>query len=238
MSKKRLKNARRNDSKSRVIDINDYTPTRHRKKKVEIIPRNIKQEEYLFAMDESIITFGVGPAGTGKSFLATLTAIQELKSGQVERIIVTRPAVSVDEQHGFLPGDLVAKMAPWTRPIFDIFEEYYTPKQITSMIEDGVIEICPLAFMRGRTFKNAFVIADEIQNCTPNQVKMLLTRIGDDTKMVVTGDLDQHDRGFEENGLRDFLKRVNPSKNISVVQFEHTDIERSAIVIEVLKSYN
>ena len=226
----------RNDEK--VISIDDYkTPTKTRKKKVEIIPRNEAQEDYIFSIEDRRITFGVGPAGTGKTLIATLMAISALKQGKIEKIIVTRPAVSVDESHGFLPGDLIQKMAPWTRPIFDVFEEFYHPKQISAMIEDGMIEVSPLAYMRGRTFKNSFIIADEMQNATPSQMKMVLTRIGENSNMVVTGDLNQHDRGFEENGLKDFINRFDDTDSIGVVKFEEQDIERDQVVAEVLKIY-
>ncbi len=240
VARNKTKKARRYDSRSssKIIEFNDFTPTRSRKKKVDIIPRNEKQEEYIFCIEDCTITFGVGPAGTGKTLIATLLGIQALKTGEVERIIITRPAVSVDEQHGFLPGTLIEKMAPWTRPIFDVFEEYYSPKQISHMIEDGIIEVSPLAYMRGRTFKDAWIIADEMQNATPSQMKMVLTRIGDGSKMVVTGDLDQHDRGYEENGLRDFLNRLSKEQqNISAVEFTKSDVERNPIVGEVLKAY-
>lgn len=238
MSKRKFKNSRKYNSK--IIQFEEHnTPKRSRKKKVEIIPRSIAQEEYIFSITDCVVTFGIGPAGTGKTLLATLMAIQSLKNADIEKIVVTRPAVSVDEQHGFLPGDLTEKMAPWTRPIFDVFEEYYHPKQIKSMLEDGVIEIAPLAYMRGRTFHNSFIVADEMQNATPNQMKMVLTRIGQDSKMVITGDLNQHDRGFEQNGLKDFINRVSKkSKNISVVQFSKKDIERSPVVAEILDVYD
>lgn len=222
-----------------VINFNEYTPQKTRKKKVEIIPRNEAQEEYIFNIEDNIITFGIGPAGTGKTLIATLMGIQALKTGEVEKIVITRPAVSVDEQHGFLPGSLIEKMAPWTRPIFDVFEEYYAPKHIAAMVEDGVIEVSPLAYMRGRTFKNAWIIADEMQNALPSQMKMVLTRIGENSKMVVTGDLDQHDRGFEENGLRDFVERLQRknSDRIGVINFQQRDVERNPIVTEVLEVY-
>lgn len=237
MSKRKFKNSKKYNSK--IIQFEEHnTPKRSRKKRVEIIPRNLAQEEYIFSITDCAVTFGIGPAGTGKTLLATLMAIQSLKDAEVEKIVVTRPAVSVDEQHGFLPGDLTEKMTPWTRPIFDVFEEYYHPKQIKQMLEDGIIEICPLAFMRGRTFHSSFIIADEMQNATPNQMKMVLTRIGQDSKMVITGDLNQHDRGFEENGLKDFIRRISKSsENISVVTFTKDDIERSPVVAEILDAY-
>ena len=154
--------------------------------------------------------------------------------------MITRPAVSVDEQHGFLPGTLQEKMAPWTRPIMDVFEEYYSPDQIDFMLNDNKIEVAPLAYMRGRTFKNSYIIADEMQNATDNQMKMLLTRIGNNSKLIVTGDLAQHERGYESNGLKCFTERLTKlgSNRIKVVQFENTDIERHPVVTEVLRLYN
>ena len=153
--------------------------------------------------------------------------------------MVTRPAVSVDEQHGFLPGSLMEKMAPWTRPIFDVFEEYYTPEQVEYMINDNKVEVAPLAYMRGRTFKDAFIIADEMQNATDSQMKMLLTRIGTGSKIVVTGDLNQHDRGYENNGLADFVWKVGKpqDKVVTKVEFEYRDIERHPAVSRVLNIY-
>ena len=181
----------------------------------------------------------MGPAGTGKTMLGVLAAIDAMNNRQCDKIVITRPAVSVDEQHGFLPGTLVEKMAPWTRPIFDVMEEYWSPKEIENMIEENVIEIAPLAYMRGRTFKNAWIVADEMQNATPSQMKMLLTRIGDNSKIVVTGDLNQHDRGFENNGLKDFVELLNTrnSNMIGVVEFTKHEVERHPAVSEVLNIY-
>lgn len=213
-----------------------------REKQVNIVPRNFNQDNLLGMLENpsNHIVFAIGPAGTGKTLISTLYAIRSLKAGECDKIVITRPAVSVDEQHGFLPGSLVEKMAPWTRPIFDIFEEYYAPKEIEAMLEDGVIEVAPLSYMRGRTFKNSVIIADEMQNATDNQMMMLLTRIGDNSKLVVTGDLAQHDRGFESNGLKMFLSRLGAarSKMIRVLEFDRNDIERHPVVDEVLKIYN
>lgn len=235
-------NNRSSRGRNNVVSMSDYAstpPSRARKSKVEIIPKNVHQEDYLYAIDEFPVVFGVGPAGTGKTLLATLKAIQALKNGEIERIVITRPAVSVDEQHGFLPGSLIEKMAPWTRPIFDVFEEYFTPQQIEGMIADNTIEVAPLAYMRGRTFHKCFVIADEIQLTTPNQMKMLLTRLGQNSTMVLTGDLEQADRA-DDNGLRDFLAKVDRMEpdNIDVIRFDQTDIERSEVVEEVLRIYS
>ena len=185
------------------------------------------------------MVFAVGPAGTGKTMLACYAAIQGLNDDSYKKIILTRPAVSVEEDIGYLPGTLEEKMDPWTRPIMDIFAEFYDQSQIASMIKDKIIEICPLAYMRGRTFKNAFIIADEMQNSTPNQMKMLLTRMGDNSKMVITGDLMQHDRKYNDNGLRDIYERIKDKsyKRIECVTFEHGDIERSQIVKDILEIY-
>jgi|TARA_B110000908_G_C10205091_1_gene427307 phosphate starvation-inducible PhoH-like protein len=208
---------------------------------VNIVPRNFKQDDLLESLtdpDKNIV-FTTGPAGTGKTLISTLYAIREFRAGRVDKIVITRPAVSVDEQHGFLPGTLVEKMAPWTRPIFDIFDQFYHPKEMEYLVENNKIEVAPLAYMRGRTFKDAIILADEMQNATPEQMKMLLTRIGDNSKLIVTGDLNQHDRGYSDNGLKDFLERIREvkSERISLVEFDHTQIERHPAVAEVLKIY-
>jgi phosphate starvation-inducible PhoH-like protein len=184
------------------------------------------------------IVFGVGPAGTGKTLLAVQVAVKLFKEGVIDKIIVTRPAVSADEDLGFLPGTLEQKMAPWTRPIFDVLRDYFSAKEIEGMIEERIIEIAPLAFMRGRTFKRSFILADEMQNTTHNQMKMLLTRLGEGSMMAVTGDLAQADR-LKDNGLLNFMKLLE-SSNVSyldIVQFEQGDIERHKAVKEVLQVY-
>lgn len=185
------------------------------------------------------MVFAIGPAGTGKTMLACHAAINGYNEGSYKKFIITRPAVSVEEDIGYLPGTLEEKMDPWTRPIMDIFAEYFSQAQISNMIKERILEICPLAYMRGRTFKDAFIIADEMQNSTPNQMKMLLTRMGDNSKMIVTGDLMQHDRKYDENGLKDiFLKIRNlEHKRIALVQFTHVDIERSQVVRDILELY-
>jgi phosphate starvation-inducible PhoH-like protein len=228
----------RPDQGQNLIQINQYL---RKKQQVSIIPRNLSQENYLELLKNprKYIVFAIGPAGTGKTMLAVQMAIKLFKEGSISKIVVTRPAVSVDEDHGFLPGTLNQKMEPWTRPIFDVFEEYYHPKEIAEMLEDGVIEISPLAYMRGRTFKNAFVIADEMQNATPSQMKMLLTRIGDNSRMIVTGDLNQADRP-KENGLLEFCNLYGEGgdfRMIAMARFETKDVERHPVVREVLKIY-
>ena len=236
---------RKKKQSSQVIDFdqsnkNQLQKTRFRK--VEMIPRNLAQENYVADLCDmsTRITFALGPAGTGKTLLAVMNAIRLLKENQISRIVITRPAVSVDEQHGFLPGDLNQKMEPWTRPIMDVFEEYYSPAEIKTLLEERILEIAPLAYMRGRTFKDAYIVADEIQNATPSQVKMLLTRMGTGSYCSVTGDLKQHDRGFEENGLKDFVERLEAnggSHGMGVTYFERRDVERDPIVQSVLAVY-
>lgn len=219
-----------------VVDINNYKQQRQ----VQILPRNKHQETYMLKLldPKKDIVFGVGPAGTGKTLIAVQVAVKLFKEGEIDKIIVTRPAVSVDEDLGFLPGTLEQKMAPWTRPIFDVLREYFNAKEIEGMIEEGIIEIAPLAYMRGRTFKNAFVLADEMQNATPNQMKMLLTRLGEGSKMAVTGDLAQADR-LRDNGLIDFISQLESKqlKHLDIVHFEQGDIERHEAVKEVLQIY-
>jgi phosphate starvation-inducible PhoH-like protein len=234
---KRVK--KRFSSDVNVIDFQPYLP--NKKQRVILHPRNKNQATYLQKLqDESKnIVLAIGPAGTGKTLLAVQNGIRQFQEGKVEKIIVTRPAVSVDEDLGFLPGTLNEKMAPWTRPIFDVLGEYYQQKDIENMLYENVIEISPLAYMRGRTFKNAYVIADEMQNATINQMKMLLTRLGEGSKMVVTGDLAQADR-LKDNGLINFIELLNKHKKlerIDVVHFDNKDIERHEAVKEILEIY-
>lgn len=221
-----------------VVKLTNFTPKKTRE--IKLLPRNRNQETYILELLDSSkdIVFGIGPAGTGKTMLACQAAVKAFLNSEVDRIVVTRPAVSADEDLGFLPGTLEEKMAPWTRPIFDVFREYFYANEIEGMIKEGVIEISPLAYMRGRTFKDAYIIADEMQNATPNQMKMLLTRIGTGSKMIVTGDLNQADR-LKDNGLIDFMQHLSKAEStrISVVEFNQKDIERHEAVKEVLQVY-
>jgi phosphate starvation-inducible PhoH-like protein len=224
-----------------TIRFNSYSS--HYKKSVNLIPKSLKQEEYidLLTDPDRTIVFATGPAGTGKTMLAVMAAVRAYKAGEVNKIVITRPAVGVDdEKHGFLPGDLNQKMEPWTRPIMDVMMEYYSPKDIARMLDEQTIEISPLAYMRGRTFKQSWIIADEMQNATPNQMKMLLTRLGDGSRMVVTGDTRQADRQENDNGLLDFQRlvdRFQKLKYIAGVEFTGKDIHRHPAVVEVLKLY-
>lgn len=224
---------------SNVINIDQRL--NEKRKRVQIYPKNLSQETYLLKLNDpnKMIVFAIGPAGTGKTMLAVQWAVDQLKYGTADKIIITRPAVSVDEEHGFLPGDLNEKMAPWTKPIFDVFAENFNAREIENFVKEGVIETSPLAYMRGRTFKNAVVIADEMQNATPSQMKMLLTRLGTGSKMVVTGDLQQADRP-SNNGLLEFLKLYNDFRGhryVDLVQFDVQDVERHEAVKEILAIY-
>lgn len=212
-----------------------------KRRRVQIYPKSLSQETYLLKLNDpnKMIVFAIGPAGTGKTMLAVQWAIDQLKYGSADKIIITRPAVSVDEEHGFLPGDLNEKMAPWTKPIFDVIAENFNAREIENFIKEGVIETSPLAYMRGRTFKNAVVVADEMQNATPSQMKMLLTRLGHNSKMVVTGDLQQADRP-SNNGLLEFLGLYNNFQGhryVDLVKFDVQDVERHEAVKEILAIY-
>jgi phosphate starvation-inducible PhoH-like protein len=204
-------------------------------------PKSIQQKTYFSQLmnPENAIVVGLGPAGTGKTLFACHSAIQQLKEGVIQKIVVTRPSVSVDEDIGYLPGTVSKKMDPFTRPIFDIFADYYSSTQINQFVSDGTIEISTLGFMRGRTFKNAYLVADEMQNSSPSQMKMLLTRLGDGTRLAITGDLEQSDLG-EKNGLRDFFSRIEHRvlPGIQWVRFSSVDIQRSPIVSTVVRLYD
>ena len=214
---------------------------RSRKTAIEIYPKSQTQALYLEYLNDrkKDIIIATGPAGTGKTHVAVLHALRAFKFGDCTKIILTRPAVSVDEKHGHLPGTLIEKMAPWTRPITDIFEEFYSPRDVNRLIEENIFEIVPLAYMRGRTFKHSVIIADEMQNATVEQTKMLLTRIGEESRIFMNGDLEQHDRGYEENGLRDFVNRLEHSDSdlFGIVKFTKSDITRHRAVEAVLELY-
>ena len=223
-----------------TLSFNQYVQQR---KTVHLIPKSLNQEHYIELLTNQTkhIVFATGPAGTGKTMLAMLAGIKAFKEGQVSKLILTRPAVGVDdERHGFLPGNINAKMEPWTKPLFDVIQEYYSPREVARMLEEQAIEISPLAFMRGRTFKGSWVVADEMQNATPGQIKMLLTRLGEGSKIVVTGDTRQADRSDSDNGLLDFkglVERYQQSKYVAGVEFERKDIARHPAVKEILDIY-
>ena len=223
-----------------TLSFNQYVQQR---KTVTLIPKSLNQETYIELLTNPTkhIVFATGPAGTGKTMLAMQAGVKAFKEGTVSKIILTRPAVGVDdEKHGFLPGNITAKMEPWTRPLFDVIQEYYSPKDVARMLDEQVIEIAPLAYMRGRTFKEAWVVADEMQNATPGQIKMLLTRLGEGSKIVVTGDTRQADRCDKDNGLLDFkglVEAYQQSKYVAGVEFSQRDIARHPAVREILSIY-
>jgi len=212
------------------------------------VPKNIHQEMYckMLKTKSRKIVIANGPAGTGKTLFATEFGIRYFLTNTYEKLIFTRPSVSVDEELGFLPGTLEEKMAPWVRPIYDVLYNFLSPKEVQQLMEEKVIEIAPLGYMRGRTFKNAWIVADEMQNSTVSQMKMLLTRLGENSRLVVTGDLQQFDRAFEQNGLEDFLRKfrskreATETKTESIVafEFEKSDIQREEVVKEVLDIYD
>lgn len=240
MSKRNRREFQAQAIENNVVSLSSYYT---KKRQVHLLPKTLNQESYINLLTDpsKLIVFATGPAGTGKTMLAMLAGIKALKEGEIKKIVLTRPAVGVDdEQHGFLPGDLNQKMEPWTRPLFDVLAEYYDKKDIVRMLDEQIIEISPLAFMRGRTFKHSWIIADEMQNATPNQMKMLLTRLGEGSKMVVTGDTKQADRKDPDNGLLDFKGLVESYKNcmyVSGIELTGKDIQRHPAVVEILKIY-
>lgn len=236
MKRKQKAHAAHNAAYNNIVNINS-----RKSKRIYISPKNFNQEIYLKTLDDENkhIVFATGPAGTGKTMIAVQWAINEFKDNLCDKIVITRPAVSVDEQHGFLPGDLNEKMAPWTRPIFDVFSDNFCQAEIDRQVREGIVEVAPLAYMRGRTFKNSVIIADEMQNATPSQMKMLLTRLGEGSKMIVTGDLQQADRP-SNNGLLEFLELYNNFNNhqfVDICKFTRADVERHEAVKEILSIY-
>ena len=228
-------------NESKTINFNQTQPKKvHRP--IELIPQSINQEKYIIALTdpETDIVMVSGPAGTGKTYLAMLAAIQAMRTGDCKKILLTRPAVAVDdEKHGFLPGDLNQKMEPWVRPLFDVLREYYSTKELECMVEEQIIEITPLAFCRGRNFKHSWIILDEAQNATPSQMKMLMTIIGEGSKIVITGDVEQTDRKTLDNGLLDLKQRILAHKvpGMAVCEFSNKDIRRHEIIEHILNMY-
>jgi len=209
-------------------------------------PRSIKQKQYVDALDNHLkpIIIATGPAGTGKTLFPCLKSIDMLRLGQINKIVITRPLVTVDEDLGFLPGNIDEKLYPWTIPIFDVFSETFTKSELDKMVREKTIEIAPLGFMRGRTFKDTVILADEMQNCSPTQMQMLVTRIGRGSRLFITGDLNQSDRGGC-NGLHEIVNKMsnyyetNPTvpKMVELIALESNDVQRSKIVKHMIDIY-
>jgi phosphate starvation-inducible PhoH-like protein len=200
-------------------------------------PKTAGQKRYVDAIRENVITFGVGPAGTGKSWLAVAMAVQALQAKQVQRIILTRPAVEAGERLGFLPGDLMAKIDPYLRPLYDALYDMVDHEGAQKLIERQTIEVAPLAFMRGRTLNNSFIILDEAQNTTPEQMKMFLTRIGFNSKVVVTGDITQIDVQNGKSGLVGLEKILTGIEGLEFVHLSKSDVVRHRIVADIVSAY-
>ena len=232
------------DSVTRVLDaaespskVLEDVVWRHRNLKVA--PKSVNQKLYVDAIRRSTITFGVGPAGTGKTFLAIAMAVAALSRREVNRIILTRPAVEAGERLGFLPGDLMAKVDPYLRPLFDALHDMLDPERVNNYIERGQIEIAPLAYMRGRTLNDSFIILDEAQNTSPEQIKMFLTRLGFGSKMVVTGDVTQVDLPTEQrSGLMVIGDILGSVEGIEFVRFGGEDVVRHKLVQRIVEAYD
>ena len=204
-----------------------------------VSPKGVTQQSYVQAMRSQDIVFGIGPAGTGKTYLAMAMAVRALEERQVKRIVLTRPAVEAGERLGFLPGDLAEKINPYLRPLYDALHDMMDPNRVASLMERGTIEVAPLAFMRGRTLNDSFVVLDEAQNTTPEQMKMFLTRLGFDSKTVITGDVTQVDLpGGARSGLRHAEKVLSKIKGIDFVYFSHTDVVRHPLVQQIVQAYD
>ena len=246
MSKKSRKNSRPQSRENNVVhpvfeDMQGWHPLdeeidgRRDKKFVKNIkPRSEGQKALMEAIDTYNLSCAIGPAGTGKTYLAIAKAVEALESGNIERIILSRPAMEAGESLGYLPGDMNDKMAPYLRPLYDALGDRLGGKKVRQLIDDGTIEIAPVGFMRGRTLNNSFVVIDEAQNCTYSQLKMLLSRLGWHSTMVVTGDPDQSDLLDGMSGLSDIAKRLDRLNNVAVIRLAQQDIVRHPLVAEML----
>ncbi len=227
---------------SNMASGSDTAPTR---KKVEIQtrkrviePRSPTQRDYITALQDNNLIFGIGPAGTGKTYLAVAAAVAAFLERRVERIVLSRPAVEAGERLGFLPGDMKEKIDPYLRPLYDALHDMLPGETVTKMLENGVFEVAPLAFMRGRTLANAYVVLDEAQNCTSMQMKMFLTRLGENAQMAITGDPSQVDlpRG-ETSGLAEAVRLLNNIKGVGIVEFTSEDVVRHPLVAKIIEAY-
>ena len=228
---KMLKNKNSVDTSSKVLNSIDTW-------KKTIYPKSDGQNKYIQAVNDYDVIFGLGPAGTGKSYLAVAKAVQSLKKGLIDKIILSRPAVEAGENLGFLPGDMKDKVDPYLRPIYDALNDMLSFSEVIKKIESGFIEIAPLAFMRGRTLSNAFIILDESQNTTAVQMKMFLTRLGENSKMVINGDLSQVDLpSGTKSGLRESINILKNVKEIGFLEFSDNDVVRNSLVSKIVKYY-
>ena len=228
------------DTKNGVLDDEENMDSLNFKAGKKLIkPRSKKQVEYFNLVRKKDLVFCCGPAGTGKTYLAVALAVSMLKSGQIEKIILSRPAVEAGERLGFLPGDLKEKIDPYLRPIYDALNDMLSFSEVLKKIENGMIEIAPLAFMRGRTLSNSFIILDESQNTTAIQMKMFLTRLGQNSRMIVNGDLSQVDLpSGTKSGLRESINILKDIKDIGFIEFEDTDVVRNPLVSRIVSKYN
>ncbi|WP_032113093.1 PhoH family protein [Candidatus Paracaedibacter symbiosus] len=203
-----------------------------------VFPRTAHQADYIQCLKTNDLVFGIGPAGTGKTYLAAAVGVWMLMSGKVERIILSRPAVEAGERLGFLPGDMREKVDPYLRPLYDALYDMLPPEQVQRRLTNGEIEVAPLAFMRGRTLSNSFVILDEAQNTTPMQMKMFLTRLGNNSRMVITGDITQIDLPFGvKSGLKEAMRILKPVEEIKFVEFDQKDVVRHYLVSLIVGAY-
>lgn len=223
------------DTSSRWHPLDDQIDARRDQSFIKKVkPRSEGQDALMKAIKDYSLTLAIGPAGTGKTYLAITAAVEALEKGEIERIILSRPAMEAGESLGFLPGDMHEKMAPYLRPLYDALGDRMGGKRVRQYIEEGTIEIAPVGFMRGRTLNNAFVVIDEAQNCTYGQLKMLLSRLGWHSTMVITGDPDQSDLLDGISGLADIARRLEKVPNIAVCRLGQTDIVRHPLVAEML----
>lgn len=222
------------EPRGRASNTKSKEPQREQRYVKNVKPRSDGQAKLMKAIDEHHLICALGPAGTGKTYLAITKAVEALQKGEVGRIVLARPAVEAGEQIGFLPGAMEDKLAPYLRPLYDALSDRLSPKQLKEMLAEGVIEIAPIGFMRGRTLNNAFVVVDEAQNCTYTQLKMLLTRLGWHSTMVVTGDPAQSDLLPELSGLRDVADKLETNPEIAVIRLQAEDVVRHPLVAQML----
>lgn len=226
------------DNVRRLFDEPSWSPTddqdRTQKYRKNIRAQNESQQQLLDAIDKSSLAFAIGSAGTGKTYLAVAKAVEALDAGDVRRIILSRPAVEAGESLGFLPGDLEEKLSPYLRPLYDALCDRLSSKRLKALMAEGVIEIAPIAYMRGRTLNNAYIVIDEAQNCTYGQLKMLLTRLGWNSCMVVTGDPEQTDLLPGMSGLSDVVDKLEAIESVEIVRFTRGDVVRHPLVADVI----